>query len=148
MSPIKQQLAYLKNARLAYLKNAKLAYLKNARLAYLKNARLASVEHFKKQKLEQSQSTNTEQLCIKDDQLCTSNISNTEDREGVWFWNKSANKTDSDLECSGKSDEEELDCEPEESRTEKEAVLETQLGEIQWNREGEKKLQRRYSKGS
>ena len=83
-------------------------------LAHLKNARLASVEHFKKQKLERSQSTNTEQLRIEDDQLRTSDTSDTEDREGVWFWNKSANKTDSDSECSGKSDEGELDCGPEE----------------------------------
>lgn len=48
-------------------------------LAHLKNARLASVEHSKKRKLERSQLTNTEQLCIDDDQLCTSDTSNTED---------------------------------------------------------------------
>ena len=117
-------------------------------LAHLKNARLASVEHFKKQKLERSQSTNTEQLRIEDDQLRTSDTSDTEDREGVWFWNESTNETDSDSECSGKSDEEELDCGPEESRTEKEAILETRPGEIQWNREGEKKLRGGYGKGS
>ena len=116
-------------------------------LAHLKKARLASVEHFKKQKLERSQSTNTEQLRIDDDQLRTSDTSDTEDREGFWFWNESANETDSDSECSGESDEGELDCGPE-SRTEKEAVLETRPGEIQWNREGEKKLREGYGKGS
>lgn len=84
-------------------------------LAHLKNTRLASVEHFKKQKLKRSQSTNTEQLR-------TSDTRDTEDREGVWFWNESANETDSDSECGGESDEGELDCGPEESRTEKEAV--------------------------
>lgn len=91
-------------------------------LAHLKNTRLASVEHFKKQKLKRSQSTNTEQLRIDDDQLRTSDTRDTEDREGVWFWNESANETDSDSECGGESDEGELDCGPEESRTEKEAV--------------------------
>lgn len=45
-------------------------------LAYLKNAKLALIEHFKKQKLEQSQFTNTEQLY-------TSNINNTKDRESI-----------------------------------------------------------------
>ena len=94
-------------------------------LAHLKKARLASVEHFKKQKLERSQSTNTEQLRIDDDQLRTSDTSDTEDREGFWFWNESANETDSDSECTRESDEGELDCGPEEFRTEKEAVFET-----------------------
>ena len=81
-------------------------------LAHLKNARLALVEYFKKQKLAQSQSTNIEQLRIDDNQLRASNISDTsdtEDREGVWFWNKSANKTHSDSDFSEKSDEEEWD---------------------------------------
>lgn len=121
-------------------------------LAHLKNARLASVEHFKKQKLARSQSTNTEQLRIDDDQL---RASDTEVREGVWFWNKSANETDSDSECSERPDEEELDGGPGEldggpweSRTEKEAVTETQVGKIKWNREGEKKLRGGYGKGS
>ena len=90
-------------------------------LAHLKNARLASVEHFKKQKLERSQSTNIEQLRIDDDKLRieddqlrasdTSDTSYTEDREDVWFWNESANETDSDSDCSKESDEEEWDSE-------------------------------------
>lgn len=125
-------------------------------LAHLKNARLASVEHFKKQKLTRSQSTNTEQLRIDDDQLRidddqlrasdTSDTSDIEDGEGVWFWNESVNETDSDLDCSEESDEEEWDGGPRkldgrsgESRTEKEAVIETQVGMIKWNREGKKK---------
>lgn len=55
------------------------------RLAHLKNARLVWVEHLKKQKLERSQLTNTEQLRVDDDQLCisdTSDMSHTEDGEG------------------------------------------------------------------
>lgn len=93
-------------------------------LAYLKNLKLVLIKHFKKQKLERSQSINTQQLCIENNQLRTSNTSNTKDRKSVWFWNESANKTNQ------KSDKKELDCRPEESRTEKKAVLKTQLGEI------------------
>lgn len=92
-------------------------------LAYLKIARLALVEYFKKQKLEQSQSTNTKQLRIKDNQLYMSNTNNIKDRKGIQFWNKSVNETDSNLKYSEKFDERELDCKPKESKTEKEAVL-------------------------
>lgn len=103
MPPIKQQLAHLNNARL---------------------------RHFKKQKLEQSQSINTSHLCVDDDQLCTSNTSNKEDKEDFSFQNENVNKTDSDTECNWESDEEELDFGPEESRIGKKAVLETQPREI------------------
>lgn len=115
-------------------------------LAHLKNARFALVEHFKKQKLVWSQSINNEQLHIEDNQFRTSNTSNKEDRKSVWFQNESANKTDFDSECSRKSDEGELDCKRNESRIEKEAVLEIQLEEIQQNRKKEKKLQKEYGK--
>lgn len=100
-------------------------------LTHLKIARLASDEHFKNQRLERSQSTNTEQLGIDADQLRTSNTSNTEDRIVEWFRNESANGTDFNSECGEKSDEEELYREPEESRTEKEAVSKTRSKEIQ-----------------
>ena len=115
-------------------------------LAHLKNAGFVSVEHFKKQKLECSQFTNTEQLRIEDNQLCTSNTSNTKDRKGIWFWNENANKTNSSMECGEKSNKEKLDCGPEGSKTEKKAVLKTRLGEIKWNKEREKKLREEYSK--
>lgn len=83
------------------------------------NAKLALVEYFKKQKLTRSQSTNTEQLCINDNQLriddkqlCASNtsdISDVKDGESVWFWNKSTNETDSDSDYSKRFDKEEWD---------------------------------------
>lgn len=38
--------------------------------------------------------------------------------------------------------------EPGESRTEREVVIETQVGKIKWNREGEKNLRGGYGKGS
>lgn len=100
-------------------------------LAHLKNARLASVEHSKKRQLERSQLTNTELLRIDDDQFCTSDTSDTEDRKYIWFWNESANITDSVSDCGGISGEEESDCGPEEFRIKREAVLETQPKEIQ-----------------
>lgn len=80
---------------------------------------------------EQSQSTNTEQLRIDADQLRTNNTINPEDRKVEWFRNESANETNFNSECGGKSDEEELDREAEESRSEKEAVSKTQSKEIQ-----------------
>lgn len=100
-------------------------------LAKQKKARLASVKYFKEQKLEQSQSTNIEQLCIDNNQLNTSDTKRKEDRKRFWCWNENANETDSDPECSRESDENEFDCGPEDSKTEKKAVSETQPGEIQ-----------------
>ena len=45
------------------------------------------------------------------------------DEEGTWFWNKSANESESDSECGGYSDEEKKkSSEPEGSRIEKEAL--------------------------
>lgn len=64
------------------------------------------------------------QLCIGDNQFCTSNTSNIEDRKGIQFKKKSENKTNSNLWCSRRFDEGELDCGPKNSKTEKEAVLE------------------------
>ena len=97
------------------------------RLAYLKNARLALVAHFKKQKLEQAYCFNIKHSCIDDNELNTSNTGNTgntdmdtdadTDEEGTWFWNKSANESESDLGYSGNF-KEEGDLAPERSKTE------------------------------
>ena len=78
---------------------------------HLKRARPASVEHFKKQKLEQTQSLSAEQLRINDNQLNTSNTdgtSNIEDKD-TWFWHKSANDLESDMEDDRYFDKEESD---------------------------------------
>ena len=120
------------------------------RLAHLKNAILASVAHFKKQKLEQAQRLNTEQPCIDDNELSTSNTGDTDadmDEERTWFWNKSVNESESDSECSGDSDEE-GDLAPEGSRTEEEAPSQKQPKEIKWNKEGEGNLRGVYGQGS
>ena len=127
------------------------------RLAHLKNARLASVAHFKKQKLEQAHRFSTEQSRIDDNELSTSDTGNTgdtdvdtdadTDEEGTWFWNKSANESESDSECSGDS-EEEGDLAPEGSRTEQEAPSQKQPKEIRWNKEGEENLRGVYGQGS
>lgn len=78
--------------------------------------------------------TNTEQPRIDDDQL---RIDDTKDREGVKFWNESANETDSNSDCSERFDEEKwdsrsmrLDGELGESRTERKAVIEIQVRKI------------------
>ena len=51
------------------------------------------------------------------------------DEEGTWFWNKSANKSKSDLEFSGNS-EKERDLASKGSRTEQETLLQKQPKEI------------------
>lgn len=77
-------------------------------LEYWKEAKLTSVEFFKKQKLSQiSPSSNTKQPRIKHAQSNTCDTNNTEDdtkNEKTWVWNKSVNKTESDLESGRKSD--------------------------------------------
>lgn len=82
-------------------------------------------------------------------------MSDIKDKEGVWFWNESANEINSDSDYHERSDEEEWDGEPrkldgksEESRTEKETVIETHMGIIKWNKNGENNLQGGYGKGS
>lgn len=98
--------------------------------AYLKNIRLILIKDFKKQKLEKGQSTNTEQLrikdnqlCIKDNQLCINNIGDIKDTKGVWFQNKSINKIDFNLKYNEKFNKKELDYRLKQSKTEKKTVL-------------------------
>lgn len=74
------------------------------RLKRLKKTRLASVEHFKRQKLSQIfLLSNTKQPRIDNTESNIVDMNNTEDKV-IWFWNKSVNKTESDLEGRGKSD--------------------------------------------
>lgn len=52
---------------------------------HLKNAKLLLVKYLKKQQFERSQSINTEQLHIEDDDFCTNNTNNIKDRKGFCF---------------------------------------------------------------
>ena len=123
------------------------------RLAHLKNARLASVAHSKKQKLERTHRPNTEQRCIDDNELSTSDTGDTgdtnvdTDEEGTWFWNQSANELKSDSESDGYSDEE-GDLGPKGSRTEGEAHVQKRPEEIKWNKDREVNLRGVYGQGS
>ena len=56
-------------------------------------------------------------------------IDNTDNESGTWFWNKSANKTDSDIEEEGNRNHEN-DLEGDESRTEEAASSELHKVEI------------------
>lgn len=78
-------------------------------LAHLRKARLASVEHFKRQEFEH-QTHDTEQIRIDGNQVRTSNTHDSdytkdvEDKGETWFWNESANESESDTEDGGYSD--------------------------------------------
>ena len=88
---------------------------------------------------------NSAQLRIDDRKLSTADTTNTDDTDdtenesGTWFWNESANETDSDTEEEGNGNHEN-DLEGDESRTEEAASSEIHKVEIKWNREGEDKL--------
>lgn len=82
-------------------------------------ARAASNEVFKKRRLA-ARSLPTTQSKIDDDKLSTIDTSDTEGEE-TWFWNESANETNSDTEEEG-DDVDGLDMDWEESRTER-AIL-------------------------
>ena len=66
------------------------------RLQHLKAARAASVESFKKRRLEASSLPNSARLQIDNDKLSTGDTSDTDGESGIWFWNESANETNSD----------------------------------------------------
>ena len=119
-------------------------------LAHLKKARLASGEHFKKRKLEQTQLFSAEQLCINENQFDTSDTDGTSDieNEDTWFWHKSANDLESDMEDDGYFDEEESDLGPQRFRTKEEAALQKPLKEIHWDKRGEDNLRGFYGNNS
>ena len=94
-----------------------------------KSARAASFEVFKKKRLEASSLPNSVQLRIDDRKLSTTNTDDTDNESGTWFWNKSANKTDSDIEEEGNRNHEN-DLEGDESRTEEAASSELHKVEI------------------
>lgn len=124
------------------------------RLEQLKNARLVAAEQAKKRKIEVDTALQpgiNDQLCKVD----TSNTSDTDDSEeanGIWFWNLSANElcSDPEEEPQGKRqlDEGGLDVELEEPRSEEAVPLRNAVKEIRWNKEGENNLKGSYGKGS
>lgn len=107
----------------------------------------------KKKKVEANFILYLAQLEINDDKLSTTDTSNTEGKSGTWFWNESANKSDSDFKREGEEQEEgeeedednESNPETEKPRTERAVSLEI---EIKWNKEEENKLRRVYRNGS
>ncbi len=113
------------------------------RLNQLKPARDLVVEACKRRKFEASLIVNS-QLKIEDNKLSTADTNDTEDESKTWFWNDSANESDSDIEEGEDSDENESDLEVEESR---EVSPEICKG-IKWNKEGENKLCGVYKIGS
>ena len=74
------------------------------RLQHLKAARAASVESFKKRRLEASSLPNSARLQIDNDKLSTGDTSDTDGESGIWFWNESANETNSDSEDEDEGD--------------------------------------------
>lgn len=92
---------------------------------------------------------NSVQLRIDDCKLSTidttntnnmDNTNNTDNESETWFWNESANETDSDTEEEEGNNNHENDLEEDESKIEEAASSEIHKFEIKWNREGEEKL--------
>ena len=74
------------------------------------------------------------QLGIDDDKLSTAGGSEEEADTRTWFWNESANKTNSDSEEEGGEDMEEEDLDDEQSRTEQEVNPKVSIVEMKWNK--------------
>ena len=109
-------------------------------------ARVASVEVFKKRRLEASPLLNSEQLNTDDDKLSTIDTSDDEsDFAETWFWNESANETDSDSEEEGCNNVDEKDLGEEQSRMEQAVSPKV---ELKWNRKEEQTLRGGYGKSS
>ena len=111
-------------------------------------ARAASVEIFKKRRLEASSLLNSSQPSVDNGKLSTIDISDEEAESGTWFWNESANETDSDSDEGDSGDIDEEDLEEEQSRTNLALSPRVTNFEIKWNKEGERNLCRGYGKGS
>ena len=80
-------------------------------------ARAASIQTFKKRILEASSPLNSEQLNTDDDKLSTIDTTDDDgDSAGTWYWNESANETDSDSEEESCRNVDEEDLEKEQSK--------------------------------
>ncbi len=123
---------------------------------YLKAAREASIASFKKRRSEASSFPTLDQCEIDDNKLSTTDTSDTEDDSRTWFWNESANESNSDSEEEGdhgddgddgdNGDDENLG--EEHSKTEEETSSEVLKQELKWNKEGERSLRGGYGSGS
>lgn len=85
-------------------------------------------------KSEASSLLNSTQLKINDNRLSTTDTSDMESNSEVWFWNESANETDSDSEEEEAGNEDESDTEIEEPRTEQAVIPVVCKKEVKWNR--------------
>ena len=117
-------------------------------LQHLKVARAASVQSFKKRKIEACSIPDPAKLEINDELNTTDIIdtSDTESQSGVWYWNKSANKSDLDSEV-GEEEEKEEDVE-EPDREIKQPRKKISKMVLEWNQKGEDKLCGGYRKRS
>lgn len=70
----------------------------------MKFARVVAILFLKKRKVEANLTFNSAQLEINNDKLSIADISNTKDKSKTWFWNKGANKADSDSKKEEKED--------------------------------------------
>ena len=112
-------------------------------------ARAASIQTFKKRRLEASSPLNSEQLNTDDDKLSTIDTTDDDgDSAGTWYWNESANETDSDSEEESCNNVDEEDLEEEQSKMEQAVSPKNTKVELKWNRKGEQTLRGGYGKGS
>lgn len=116
----------------------------------MKFTRAATVLSSKKRKIEANLVLNSAQLKINDDKLSITDTSNTKSESGIWFQNKSANESDSDIEKEEDKREKEdennkSNVEIEEPSTER--VVSPEI-EIKLDKEGEDKLYGAYRNGS
>lgn len=86
---------------------------------------------------------------IEDNKLNTTGTSNTEGEFKIWFWNKSANKSNSDIKEEENKDKKEKNENKEEKdnnqkkkkfKTQKTVNLDVPKIEIKWNKQRENKL--------
>lgn len=104
----------------------------------------------KKRNVEASLVFNLAQLEIDNNKLSTTNISNTEGESETWFWNKSANESNSDTKKEGDKKEEKGKDNKSNLEIEKpsiESAVNPKI-EIKWNKKGENKLYGVYRNGS
>lgn len=113
----------------------------------LKAARAASIASFKKRRSDRSSLPTSAELGT-DSKLSTTDRSDKQDEPGTTFRNESANKRILEEEEEGNGDEDKVDLEGEQSRTERAASPEARKMDLKWKREGENKLRGGYGSGS
>lgn len=113
-------------------------------LEQLKSAR-AVHQSLKKRKPEASLVLNSE---IDNDKLSTADKSDAEGESGTWFWNESADESDSDTEEEGEVDEDGSDLYVEESGSGRAVSPEVEKRGIKWGKEGKDRLRGVYGNSS